>query len=208
MSEHVITVMIADDQPLFRGGLRQLMQADHQLKLVGEAANGEQAVVMAGDLNPDLLLLDLEMPKLNGLQTLERLAPMTPKVLLMADAFERQQLFRGLNSGARGLITKDVNEAVFLKAIHCVHQGELWVEREALIEWARLSQRASQAKSRLTARERQIVQSILTGSTNREIAAQYAITERTVKRHLTNIFDKFGCSSRLELSLFAMYQIH
>ncbi len=207
MAHPRIAVMIADDYPVFRNGLRQLLQADDGLQLVGEAADGEQAVALARDLQPNILLLDVHMPKLTGPQALERLAelPVPTKVLLMADGLERQQLIRALHCGARGVIAKNSETHVFLKAIHCVDKGELWVERDVLMDWARSSAGASQSRSRLTARERDIVREILSGSSNRDIAAKFTITEHTVKRHLTNIYDKLGCSTRLELSLFAMH---
>lgn len=206
MAERPITVIIADGQPVFRSGLRNLLQADDKVKLAGEARDGEQALALARQLKPDALLLDVQMPKLNGMQVLEQLGPLTEatKILLMADAIDRQQLIRALHLGARGLIPKNAEPHVFQKAIRCVHNGELWVERDVLTEWACGSHRASRTKARLTAREREIVEQILAGSSNRDIAAKFAISEHTVKRHLTNIFDKLGCSTRLELSLFAM----
>jgi DNA-binding NarL/FixJ family response regulator len=202
-----IAVMIADDYPVFRSGLRHLLQCDERLEVVGEAANGEETVAVAQRLRPDVLLLDVQMPRLTGTQVLEELAaiPVPSRVLLMTDDMARQQVIRALNSGARGLIPKNAEEPVFLKAIHRVHKGELWVERDVLTEWARSNARGAQASTTLTAREREIVHEILAGSSNQDIAARFAIAEHTVKRHLTNIYDKLGCSTRLELCLFALH---
>ena len=207
MADHQIAVIIADDCPVFRSGLRHLIQGDDDLNLVGETGDGEQAIELARHFQPEVVLLDAQMPKLTATQTMEQLAamPLQPKILLMSDGMEREHLIRALHSGARGLVTKNAEGPVFLKAIRCVHKGELWVERDILGDWASCRARGNEARFRLTAREREIVGEIMAGSSNREIAAKCFISECTVKRHLTNIYDKLGCSTRLELSLFAMH---
>ncbi len=207
MADHPIAVFIADDCPVFRSGLRHLIQTDHDLTLVGETGDGEQAIELARKIQPEVVLLDAQMPKLTATRALEQLAaiPLDSKILLMSDNMEREHLIRALHSGARGLVAKNADGSVFLKAIRCVHKGELWVERDILGEWASTRVRGNQARFRLTSREREIVGEIMAGSSNREIASKFFISEYTVKRHLTNIYDKLGCSTRLELSLFAMH---
>lgn len=207
MPHRPIAVLIADDQPVFRSGLRHLLQVDQQVTVVAEASDGEQAVALARQLQPDVMLLDMQMPKVTGGEALERLAanPVATKILIMADALERQQLIRALDHGARGLIVKNADGAVFLKAIRCVHKGEFWVERDVLTQWAASHAQASRRSFGLTAREREIIREILSGASNREIASKFTIAEHTVKRHLTNVYNKLGCSTRLELCLFAMH---
>jgi two-component system, NarL family, nitrate/nitrite response regulator NarL len=209
MADHEIGVIIADHHPVFRDGLRHLVQGDTALKLVAEAADGEQALALTRQLRPDILLLDAQIPKLTATQALEQLAqtPLLVKVLLMSEDMERQQVVRMLHCGARGLILKNSEAPVFTKAIRCVHKGEFWVERDVLTEWARSSAHTSDAKFRLTARELEVIREILSGGSNRDIATKFSISEHTVKRHLTNIYDKVGCSTRLELSMFAMHHL-
>lgn len=207
MANHRISILIADDYPVFRGGLRNFLHHDRELDIVGEAGDGEQAITLVDELKPDVLLLDDSMPKLSGTETLQRLNELasTTRVLLMLDSYERPRMVEALHAGARGLLAKSSDQVVFLKAIRCVHKGELWVERDVLGDWATSTVRVSKAKLQLTSRERDIVREILAGSSNRDIASRFTITEHTVKRHLTNIYDKLGCANRLELCLFAMH---
>jgi two-component system, NarL family, nitrate/nitrite response regulator NarL len=123
----------------------------------------------------------------------------------MLDTCERSRMVEALHAGARGLLAKNSDHVAFLKAIHCVHKGELWVGGEVLGAWATSTVRRSKPTLQLTSREREIVGQILAGSSNREIAGRFTITEHTVKRHLSNIYEKLGCATRLELCLFAMH---
>lgn len=207
MADPQISVMIADAQPVFRRGLRHVLEADPTLNVVGEAADGEGAIALAQQLHPDILLLNQRLPKTTASEIMEQLTAIAPttKMLLMTDGIERRDLLRALHYGVRGAIDKNAEEPVFLKAIRCVHKGEIWVERDILTEWAQSRVRTSETSVRLTARERDIIREILSGSSNRSMAEKFSISQHTVKRHLTNIFDKTGCSSRLELSLFALH---
>jgi len=213
-----VRILIADDHPIFRDGLRRLLEAEEGLKVLGEAADGAEAVKLARQLKPDILLLDLAMPKHPGLEALRDLsvAPgASPvRVILLTAAAEKSQIVEALQLGARGVVLKDSATQLLLKAIHTVMSGEYWVGRESvsnLVQYLRTLMQSSvdearQKKFGLTPRELEIVSAVVAGYANKEIAEYFKISEDTVKHHLSNIFDKLGVSTRLELALFAVNQ--
>jgi two-component system, NarL family, nitrate/nitrite response regulator NarL len=213
-----IRIVIADDHPIFRDGLRRLLESEPNLKVLGEASDGAEAVKLAHQLKPDILLLDLAMPKHPGLEALRELgtAPGSSpvRVILLTAAAEKSQIVEALQLGARGVVLKDSATQLLLKAIHTVMAGEYWVGRESvsnLVQYLRVLMQSShdEAKQRkfgLTPRELEIVSAVVAGYSNKEIAEYFKISEDTVKHHLSNIFDKVGVSTRLELALFAVNQ--
>jgi DNA-binding NarL/FixJ family response regulator len=214
-----VRIVIADDHPIFRDGLRRLLEAEPDLKVMGEASDGAEAVKLARQLKPDILLLDLAMPKHPGLEALRDLssggASSAPvRVILLTAAAEKSQIVEALQLGARGVVLKDSATQLLLKAIHTVMSGEYWVGRESvsnLVQYLRTlvqssSDEARQKKFGLTPRELEIVAAVVAGYSNKEIAEYFKISEDTVKHHLSNIFDKLGVSTRLELALFAVNQ--
>jgi DNA-binding NarL/FixJ family response regulator len=212
-----IRLVIADDHPIFRDGLRRLLEAEPDLKVIGEAADGAEAVKLARQLKPDIMLLDLAMPKHPGLEALRELSTggaNSVRVVLLTAAAEKNQIVEALQLGARGVVLKDSATQVLLKAIHAVMAGEYWVGRESvsnLVQYLRTLVQASgedarQKKFGLTPRELEIVSAVVAGFANKEIAEYFKISEDTVKHHLSNIFDKLGVSTRLELALFAVNQ--
>jgi two-component system, NarL family, nitrate/nitrite response regulator NarL len=208
-----IRLVIADDHPIFRDGLRRLLEAEADLKVLGEASDGAEAVKLARQLKPDILLLDLAMPKHPGLEALRELsvpANATPvRVILLTAAAEKSQIVEALQLGARGVVLKDSATQLLLKAIQTVMAGEYWVGRESvsnLVQYLRTHDEARQKKFGLTPRELEIVSAVVAGYSNKEIAEYFKISEDTVKHHLSNIFDKLGVSTRLELALFAVNQ--
>lgn len=213
-----VRILLADDHPIFRDGLRRLLEAEPDLKVVGEACDGAEAVKMARQLKPDIMLLDLAMPRTHGLEALREMsagpASNAVRVILLTAAAEKKQIVEALQLGARGVVLKDSATQLLLKSIHTVMSGEYWVGRESvsnLVQYLRnlvqsSGEEAKQKKFGLTPRELEIVSAVVAGYSNREIAEYFKISEDTVKHHLSNIFDKLGVSTRLELALFAVNQ--
>jgi two-component system, NarL family, nitrate/nitrite response regulator NarL len=212
-----IRLVIADDHPIFRDGLRRLLEAEPDLRVIGEARDGAEAVKLARQLKPDIMLLDLAMPKHPGLEALRDLSNgegNSVRVILLTAAAEKKEIVEALQLGARGVVLKDSATQLLLKAIHTVMSGEYWVGRESvsnLVQYLRnlvqsSGDEARQKKFGLTPRELEIVSAVVAGFANKEIAEYFKISEDTVKHHLSNIFDKLGVSTRLELALFAVNQ--
>jgi len=208
-----ISIVIADDHAIFRDGLRRLLEDDPAFQVVGEAGNGEEALALVSQKTPDVLLLDLAMPKMPGLETLRELAgrQAPTRVLVLTAAIEKRQIIEALQVGARGIVLKDAATQILLRAIRAVLDGQYWVDRDVVPDLAQFlrAQAATRPKTRaqgygLTRRETEILGTIVNGLTNKEIAQRFSLSEDTVKHHLTSIFDKLGVASRLELALFAI----
>jgi DNA-binding NarL/FixJ family response regulator len=210
-----IRVLIADDHPVFRQGLLSIFRNEPDFKVVGEATDGRQAVELAGKLNPDILLLDLVMPQLTGLETLRELSGASTQVrtVVLTASIEKEQIAQALQLGARGILLKDAPTDILLNGIRTVMNGQFWVGQnkvtdlvETLRSYLSSAEEPKEPKKTfgLTARELDVVAAIVSGFTNREIAGRFSISEQTVKHHLRNIFDKVGVSNRLELALFAI----
>lgn len=207
MDTQPIRIIIADDHAIFRDGLRRLLATQPDFDVVGEASDGKEAVTLAQQLKPDVLLLDLAMPRVPGMEVLRELSrEETPvRTLLLTAAIQPFAVTTALQLGARGIVLKASPPEMLLKSIRSVHEGQFWVGSEPVSSWARTGQGSSNAYG-LTSREIEIISAIKQGSSNREIAGQLAISEETVKRHLSNIYAKLGVSSRLELAVLASEQ--
>ena len=213
---HPVRILIADDHPIFRDGLRRLLEADPGLTVVGEAADGSEALKLAIKLKPDILLLDLAMPRQTGLDTLPELTSACPQVrtIVLTAAVEKPEVVRALQLGARGVVMKESATELLLRSIRAVMKGEFWVGRGSvsdLVQFLREGARGPRLKEPLrkdfglTPRELEVIAAIVAGYTNRDMAQRFSLSEDTVKHHLTNIFDKLGVSNRLELALFAVH---
>ena len=203
MPDKAITIVIADDHPVVRDGLRRILEIELDLKVIGEASDGLEAIRAVHELKPDVLLLDLFMPKASGFDVLRQLEGAETRFLILTAGNKKSDLLEAVRCQAHGILTKDAPVDALLKAIRCVAGGEYWIERDLLTN-AVQQQGPSLDRLGLTDRELEIVAEIAAGSNNKDIGNNLGISELTVKRHLTNIFDKLGLASRLELALFAI----
>jgi NarL family two-component system response regulator YdfI len=194
-----IRVLIADDHLIVREGLRLILETGEGFELVGEAADGAEAVRLARELSPDVVLMDLRMPNMDGLTAIERLRAEQPQVaiVILTTYNEDDLMLRGLRAGARGYLLKDTDRDTLLNTIRAAARGETLLKPEIM---ARLLSQTEPSRSSsaldLTDREREVLAAVARGERSKEIAAQMGITERTVKAHLASIYNKLGVDSR------------
>lgn len=213
MTANPIRVLIADDHPVVRVGLRNMLQVDPLIQVVGEARDGVEALQLAHSLRPDILLLDLAMPNVAGMDALREMTNvgLPTKTIVLTGLIDKVQVLEALQLGARGVVLKDAAVEHLTACIRAVMQGRYWLDGhpvENLLQVLRdlAAQTAPPPRKTfgLTARELEVVNLITEGCTNKDIAKTFGISEETVKRHLTNIFNKLGVGNRLELALFAL----
>ncbi|NUT39253.1 MAG: response regulator transcription factor [Thermoactinospora sp.] len=200
----MIRVLIADDHPVVRQGLRTFLDLQDDITVVGEAGDGAQAVELVGELAPDVLLLDLKMPVLDGLGALERLTGSATRVVVLTSVSDRSDVGPAMRAGASGFLYKDVDPSALVQAVRSVHNGQVLLAPEAAEAMLAAGASAAPSPSPLTEREREVLALIAAGRSNREIARSLAVAEKTVKTHVSNVLMKLGVQDRTQAALYAV----
>jgi DNA-binding NarL/FixJ family response regulator len=220
-----VTVVLADDECMFRSSLRHLLTApvevieqvygvrlDAAFEVVGEAGTGEETVAVVNETRPDLLLLDLSMPRMTGLEALSELEGYrdTMRTILLSGSIESSQLLTAVQLSVCGLVMKDSPTELLFEAIISVMSGRFWLGQTLVSDLMELVRRLSSQRPTgpvpkpgmlLTPREREVAKLVIAGHTNKQIANEFSVSEETIKHHLTRMFQKVGASNRLELAV-------
>jgi two-component system, NarL family, nitrate/nitrite response regulator NarL len=214
-----IRVVLADDHPIVRDGLRKLLTLEEDIEVVGEASDGREVVQVVQETRPDVLILDLRMPYMDGLATLQALQQLERKVrvIVLTASEDKNEFVQAMKLGCSGIVLKQTAPELIVKSIRKVNSGEIWLDSHTTAAVMRQFASPSEMmngsgpgkgreRSPLSQREREIVSLVAQGYKNREMAEKMFISEQTVKNHLHNIFDKLGVSDRLELALYAIHK--
>jgi DNA-binding NarL/FixJ family response regulator len=203
-------VVLVDDQPLFRDGLRAVLSQDPTLEVAAEAGDGEEALRVCAQVRPNVVLMDLQMPRMNGVEATRRLRATLPecKVVVLTTFDEDEWVFDALRAGAVGYLLKDADGARLREAVTTAARGESFLQpsvaSKVLNEWSRLSTGQSPKPSPLTERESEVVKLLARGRSNKEIAAALFVAEGTVKNHVTAIFIKLEVTDRTQAAVKAL----
>jgi two-component system, NarL family, response regulator YdfI len=202
-----IRVVIADDHVLIHEGLKSILSVADDILLVGEASDGAEAVELAGTLSPDVMLIDLRMPNVDGIEAIHQIKARHPAIemIILTTYDDDAHILQGLRAGARGYLLKDAGRNALFNAVRAAARGQSLLPPEVLA--ALLAHRETQERAEgegLSQREQEVLGLLVTGASNREIAVELEITERTVKAHVTNILNKLGANSRTEAAVVAI----
>ncbi|MGA1995569.1 MAG: response regulator transcription factor [Bryobacteraceae bacterium] len=216
-----IRIVVADDHPIFRDGLCRLLALEEDFQVVAQAEDGRQVLEVLQQHEPDILLLDLKMPGLDGLATLQRIQTARGKtrVIVLTASDDKNEFVQAMKLGTSGIVLKQTATDMLIKSIRKVHAGEIWLDSHTTAAVIRqfvanedipqmpspVNSTRERERSPLSQREREIVALVAQGFKNKEMAEKMFISEQTVKNHLHNIFDKLGVSDRLELALYAIH---
>jgi NarL family two-component system response regulator YdfI len=198
MSE-AITILICDDHAIVRDGLRLILETVTDFDVVGEAQDGAEAVRLAEELQPKVILMDLRMPGMDGITALQKLQKEQPEVsvIILTTYNEDDLMFKGLQAGARGYLLKDTGRDALFNTIRAAARGETLLSPEIMERVLnQAGEKTSEPEAEVTERELEVLRAVAEGKTSKQIALQLGITERTVKAHLTNIYNKLGVDSR------------
>jgi DNA-binding NarL/FixJ family response regulator len=214
----LVRILIADDHPIVRDGLKKLLLLEDDFEVVGEAGDGREVLDKIQELDPDVLLLDLRMPNLDGLATLQALQQSSKRtrVIVLTASEDKNEFVQAMKLGCSGIVLKQTAPDLIVKSIRKVNAGEIWLDSHTTaavmrqfstgLESGSPGSAKGRERSPLSTREREIVALVAQGYKNKEMAEKMFISEQTVKNHLHNIFDKLGVSDRLELALYAIHK--
>ena len=214
MKEEKATILLIDDHPMLRNGVKQLIELDERLQVVGEASDGAQGVMLAEQHDPDLILLDLNMPGMNGLDTLLQLrtVDLSGRIVVFSVSNHEDDVVNALKRGADGYLLKDMEPEALLKALHQAAAGQMVLSEKLTNVLVTSLREARPAEARdieqLTRRERDILKLITLGMTNKAIARKLSITESTVKVHVKHLLKKMKLKSRVEAAVWALQNGH
>ncbi|HEY4363628.1 MAG TPA: response regulator transcription factor [Bryobacteraceae bacterium] len=217
-----VRIIVADDHPIVRDGLKKLLLLEEDFEIVGEAGDGREVLEKVQQLDPDVLLLDLRMPNLDGLATLQALQTTNKRtrVIILTASEDKNEFVQAMKLGCSGIVLKQTAPDLIVKSIRKVNSGEIWLDSHTTAAVMRQFSTGMEGsgsgsggagskgreRSPLSTREREIVALVAQGYKNKEMAEKMFISEQTVKNHLHNIFDKLGVSDRLELALYAIHK--
>ncbi len=204
-----VNIMIADDHSMVREGLKQLLELDGDITVIAEASNGQQCIELLDEARTDVLLLDINMPLMNGLQVLQYIRENRKKVkvLILTIHNEVEYLMKAVEIGVDGYVLKDSDSSVLKKAIFCVNRGESFIQPELTpILKVKMEEKENMTddEDALTKREIEVLKLLAEGLFNKEIAYMLAISEKTVKNHVSNIFKKINVSDRTQAAVYAI----
>lgn len=209
MKNKMITVLIADDHALIREGIKQILELEEDISVVGQANDGEEAFELAEKLNPDIILLDINMPKLNGIETLRRFKDMgiKSKVIILTIHEDKEYILKTLKLGANGYLLKDSSANTLIEGIRKVAKGENYIQPSVadLVNSTNndVDNKTIEKINSLTNREYEVLVLIAEGLNNKDIAERLYISEKTVKNHVSNIFKKLDLNDRVQAAIFA-----
>lgn len=214
-----VRILIADDHPIVRDGLKKLLLLEDDFEVIGEAGNGREVLDKVQELDPDVLLLDLRMPDMDGLSALQALQQINrrTRVIVLTASEDKNEFVQAMKLGCCGIVLKQTAPDLIVKSIRKVNAGEIWLDSHTTAAVMMQFQTGAEGhgsaasgkgreRSPLSVREREIVGLVAQGYKNKEMAEKLFISEQTVKNHLHNIFDKLGVSDRLELALYAIHK--
>lgn len=206
-----IKVLIADDHSLVRQGIKQILELEEDIVVVAQAPNGEEAVKLAVEYSPDVILMDINMPGMNGVQAIKEIKQknLSSRIIVLTIHEDREYLFKTINMGAEGYVLKDSDSDVLIEAIRSVSKGQNYIQpnmtRELVKEFNRvtLNEKDRENGTGLTSRELEVLGLIAEGMLNKEIATKLCISEKTVKNHVSNIFKKLKVGDRTQAAIYA-----
>lgn len=215
-----VNVLIVDDHPMFRQGLRDLVETDANLAVIGEASDGETALTMAAEMAPNVILMDINLPTINGLQVTRKLKDQSPEinVVMITGYDDAEQVFHAFRAGASAYCPKDVSPQALLETIYAVHDGyyvvgDRTMSHDELVDWIEekvggmpgsLPQDDEEVFEPLTPRQMEVLELVTRGLTNKEIALRLGISHQTVKNHMTAILRKLRCQDRTQAAVYAL----